>query len=121
MLAVTMHKSMPTGSTDGASQLDLAAEFTQHRTIIESLAKGYMGKALKLFVTMSGLVTAEDALALAPLLWEHCLLGNADASLTASVSASCATACSSRHIRSTGLLYAHAVYGEITDGRAHND
>lgn len=87
MLMVTAYKVTPTGSTDGASHVDVATEFAQRRVIIESLEKGYIGKALKLFVTMSGLVAAEDALALAPLLWQHCLLDNMDASLTASVRA----------------------------------
>lgn len=44
-----------------------------------------MGKALKLFVTVLGLVTVEDALEFDPLLRQHYLLDNTDASLTALV------------------------------------
>ena len=67
-------------------KLDLAATFVRHRKLIDSLSKGYVAKSLKLFVAMSSLISSEDSVKLAPLLWQDCLLDNVDSSLTASVS-----------------------------------
>lgn len=66
--------------------LNLGATFAEHKKFIASLSKGYVSKALKLFVTMSTLIDEDEYNILGPLLWEHCLLDNVDASSTASVS-----------------------------------
>lgn len=80
-----MAKIVSAQSSDNSKTLDLAATFVEHRKLIDSLSDGYIPKALKLLVAISPLVSAEDYETLGPLLWEHCLLDNEDASLTASV------------------------------------
>lgn len=85
MLAVNAPKTTPTDPSDNDQELDLAATFVQHNKFIDSLAKGYLSKALKLFVAISNLISEEDCRALGPQLWQHCLLDNVDSSSTASV------------------------------------
>jgi hypothetical protein len=66
--------------------LDLAATFVEHRKLIDSLSKGYIPRAMKLFVTLSILISTEDYRRLGTTLWQHCLLDNVDTPATASVS-----------------------------------
>jgi len=68
-----------------ATSFDLGAAFVETRKIIESLSKGYTSRALKLFVAMSTLISESEYLMLGPILWENCLLDNADSSSTAAV------------------------------------
>ncbi|KDR79961.1 hypothetical protein GALMADRAFT_242128 [Galerina marginata CBS 339.88] len=84
IFAMTAYKAIPVAEAVAGKPLDLAATFVEHRKLIDSLSKGYPSKALKLFVTMSTLIAEEDYRSLGPLLWEHCLLDNADSSSTAS-------------------------------------
>lgn len=67
-------------------RLDLSSTFVEHQKLIESLSKGYVPKAMKLFVSLSALITPDDCQRLGPLLWEYCLEPNVGSSSTASVS-----------------------------------
>ena len=58
--------------------------FVEHRKLIDSLSKGYPSKSMKFFVAMSALIAKDDYRILGPILWQHCLLNNADSSLTTS-------------------------------------
>lgn len=86
----TLAKSLLTASseksTDGDDILNLAATFVENRKLIDSLSKGYMPRAMKLFVSLSVLLSTEDYRRLGTILWQHCLLDNVDTSATASVS-----------------------------------
>ncbi|KAF9485001.1 hypothetical protein BDN70DRAFT_848598 [Pholiota conissans] len=86
MLAANVSKSLPPEPTenDQSKELDLAATFVQHKKLIDSLSKGYVSKALKLFVAMSNLITEDDCRNLGPQLWQNCMLDNTDSSSTAS-------------------------------------
>jgi hypothetical protein len=86
MLAKSVLKARPEKSTDSDKVLDLAATFVEHRKLIDSLSKGYIPRAMKLFVTLSVLISTEDYRRLGTKLWQHCLLDNVDTSATASVS-----------------------------------
>ncbi|PPQ66012.1 hypothetical protein CVT24_011956 [Panaeolus cyanescens] len=82
--SVTESTSATTDSKGDVKYLDLAASFGESTKLLESLSKGYISKALKLFVTVSTLITQEHCLSLGPVLWQHCLFDNVDASTTAS-------------------------------------
>lgn len=86
MLAAAGSKTVSVGQSESGKPLDLTATFADHKKLIASLSKGYVSKALKLFVTMSTLIDEDEYNLLGPLLWEHCLLDNKDSSSTASVS-----------------------------------
>jgi len=85
MLAASVWKVASAESSDNLKPLDLVATFAEHRKLIDSLSKGYLSKAMKLFVALSALISAEDYQRLGHILWQHCLLDNIDASSTASV------------------------------------
>ena len=72
-------------NSDEVNPLDLPSTFVEHQELIESLSKGYVPKALKLFVSLSAIITSEDYKHLGPLLWEHCLEPNVGSSSTTSV------------------------------------
>ncbi|KAH9478690.1 Protein unc-80-like protein [Psilocybe cubensis] len=82
LLAATASK-FANNSTSGKT-LDLASTFSENEKLLKSLGKGYSPKAMKLFVALSALIAEEEYLNLGPLLWQHCLLDNVDASSTAS-------------------------------------
>ncbi|KAF8155551.1 hypothetical protein B0H34DRAFT_751522 [Crassisporium funariophilum] len=86
MLSSAVAKTMfpDPSSRDTPQPLDLAATFVEHRKLIDSLSKGYAAKAMKLFVTMSALISTDCYQKLGPLLWEHGLDDNLDSSSTAS-------------------------------------
>ena len=71
---------------DEVKCLDLSSVFVEHQKLIQSLSKGYAPTAMKLFVSMSAIITPDDCQHLGPLLWECCLEPNVGSSLTASVS-----------------------------------
>lgn len=85
ILAANVAKIVSAQSSESLKTLDLAATFEEHKKLIDSLSNGYIPKALKLLVAISPLLSPQDYETLGPLLWEHCLLDNEDASLTASV------------------------------------
>ena len=86
LYTTTMRTTLVDPNSDEVKLLDLPSTFVEHRELIESLSKGYVLKALKLFVSLSAIVTPDDYQHLGPLLWEYCLEPNAGSSLTASVS-----------------------------------
>jgi hypothetical protein len=86
MLAKTILKAGPEKSTESDKVLDLAATFVEHRKLIDSLSKGYIPRAMKLFVALSLLISTEDYRRLGTTLWQHCLLDSVDTSATPSVS-----------------------------------
>lgn len=86
MLAATASKAA--SNLGSGKTFDLAATFAENEKLLKSLSKGYTPKAMKLFVALSALIVEEDYHTLGPLLWQHCLLDNIDASSTASVSCS---------------------------------
>lgn len=65
--------------------LDLSTRFTEHKTLIDSLSKGFPSKAMKLLVAMSSLITVEDYRRLGPVLWVQGF-DESDYTSTASVS-----------------------------------
>ena len=76
-------------NSDEVKPLDLPSTFVEHQELIESLSKGYVPKALKLFVTLSAIITPDDYNNLGPLLWEYCLEPNVGSLSTASVRPFC--------------------------------
>ncbi|KAF8183119.1 hypothetical protein BJ912DRAFT_1144895 [Pholiota molesta] len=83
IVAANVPKQTPSDASDNGQELDLAATYIQHRKFIDSLSKGYLSKALKLFVAISNLISEEDCRTLGPQLWQHCLFDNVDSSSTA--------------------------------------
>ncbi|GLB42281.1 putative ion transmembrane transport [Lyophyllum shimeji] len=86
---MVLSKSLQTPqiANDAASagnSADLAAIFAQKETLLKSLSKGFVPKAMKLLVTMSTLLTADEYQRLAPFLWYQ-LQSNGDTSLTSAV------------------------------------
>lgn len=75
--------------SDEVKPLDLPSTFVEYQELIESLSKGYVPKALKLFVSLSAIITPDDYQNLGPLLWEYCLEPNVGSSSTASVRPFC--------------------------------
>jgi hypothetical protein len=73
-------------NSDEVKPLDLSFTFVKHRKLIESLSKGYVPKAMKLFVSLSAIITPDVYQLLGPLLWEHCLEPNVGSLTTTSVS-----------------------------------
>jgi hypothetical protein len=82
----TMRTTFADPNSDEVNPLDLPSTFVEHQELIESLSKGYVPKALKLFVSLSAIITPDDYKHLGPLLWEFCLEPNVGSSSTASVS-----------------------------------
>lgn len=82
----TMRTTLVDPNGDKVKHLDLPSTFVEHRELIESLSKGYVPISLKLFVSLSVVITPEDYHHLGPLLWEYCLEPNVGSSSTASVS-----------------------------------
>jgi hypothetical protein len=72
-------------NSDEVKTLDLPSTFVEHRELIESLSKGYVLKAMKLFVSLSAIISPDDYQHLGPLLWENCLEPNVGSPSTASV------------------------------------
>jgi hypothetical protein len=66
------------------SIVDLAAMFDAKSALLGSLMKGFVGKAMKLLVTMSTLLMPSDYQQLGPHLWEQ-LRSEENSSSTASV------------------------------------
>ncbi|KDR72729.1 hypothetical protein GALMADRAFT_228996 [Galerina marginata CBS 339.88] len=83
ILVATADKALPAADVVTTKALDPITS-VQHRKLIDSLSRGYLSKALELFVTMSALIVEEDYRSIGSLLWEHCLLGDIDSSSTAS-------------------------------------
>lgn len=65
---------------------DLVAMFVQRQSLLTSISKGFVRKAMKLLVTMSTLLTPIEYRRLCPYLWDL-LRNDGDASLTAAVCA----------------------------------
>lgn len=82
----TMRTTFVDSNNEEVNLLDLPSTFVEHQELIESLSKGYIPKALKLFVSLSAIITPDDYKHLGPLLWEHCLDLNVGSSSTTSVS-----------------------------------
>ena len=81
----TMRTILVDPNSDDVKPLDLSSTFVEHQGLIESLSKGYVPKALKLFVSLSAIIIPDDYQHLGPLLWEYCLEPNVGSSSTASV------------------------------------
>ncbi|KAF9051397.1 hypothetical protein BJ165DRAFT_1524338 [Panaeolus papilionaceus] len=75
--------STSAGTDPSPKFLDLSAAFAEYRKLLDSLTNGYISKALKLFVSVSTLVTQEHCVSLGPVLWQYCLFDNVDAGTTA--------------------------------------
>jgi hypothetical protein len=89
MLSTTTARSLVYPNSDEVKPLDLSSTFVEHRKLIESLSKGYVPIAMKLFVSLSAIITPDDYQHLGPLLWEYCLKPNVGSSSTALVSPFC--------------------------------
>ena len=81
----TMKTAFVDPNSDEVNPLDLPSTFVEHQELIESLSKGYVPKVLKLFVSLSAIITPDDYKLLGPLLWEHCLEPSVGSASTASV------------------------------------
>lgn len=81
----TMRTIFVDPNSDEVNPLDLPSTFVEHQELIESLSKGYVPKALKLFVSLSAIITPDDYKRLGPLLWEYCLESNVGSFSTSSV------------------------------------
>lgn len=81
-----MKTTLLDSNNDEVKHLDLSSTFIQYQKLIESLSKGYAPKAMKLFVSLSAIITPDDYQRLGPLLWEFCLEPNVGSSSTTSVS-----------------------------------
>lgn len=66
--------------------LDLSSTFVERQKLIESLSDGYVSTTMKLFVSLSAIITVDDYQHLGPLIWEYCLEPNAGSLSAASVS-----------------------------------
>lgn len=87
MLAKIILKAGSEKTDDNDKILDLAATFVEHRKLINSLSKGYIPRVMKLFVTLSVLISTDDYRRLGTILWQQCFLDNDHtSSATASVS-----------------------------------
>ena len=82
----TMRTTFVDPNNEDVNPLDLPSTFVEHQELLESLSKGYVPKALKLFVSLSAIITPDDYKHLGPLLWEYCLDLNVGSSSTTSVS-----------------------------------
>ena len=85
----TMRTTLVEPNSDEEKPLDLPSTFVEHLELIESLSKGYIPKAMKLFVSLSAIITPDDYKDLGPLLWENCLEPNVGSSSTSSVRPFC--------------------------------
>ena len=85
----TMKTTLVDPNSDEVKPLDLPSTFVEHQELIESLSKGYVPKAMKLFASLSAIITPDDYQHLGPLLWEYCLEPNICSSSTASVRPYC--------------------------------
>lgn len=85
----TMRTTLIDPNNDETKPLDLPSTFVEHQELIESLSKGFVPKALKLFVSLSAIITPDDYQHLGPLLWEYCLEPNVGSSSTTSVRPFC--------------------------------
>lgn len=88
LLSKTLERSSQLDVSSSGDNVDLAAIFGGKSALLGSLTKGFVGKAMKLYVTMSTLLTSSDYRRLGPHLWEQIRSEN-DSSLTASVCFSC--------------------------------
>jgi hypothetical protein len=106
---ITMRTTLVDPNSDEVKPLDLPSTFVEHRELIESLSKGYVLKALKLFVTLSAIITPDDYQHLGPLLWEYCLEPNTGSSLTAPVRSFVQLLCQLNLTVLTGLFLVNAM------------
>jgi hypothetical protein len=104
----TMGTTLVDPNSDEVKPLDLPSTFVEHRKLIESLSKGYVLKALKLFVSLSAIITPDDYQHLGPFLWDYCLEPNAGSS-TASVRPFVQLLCQLNLIVLTGLFLVNAM------------
>ena len=79
-----MERSFQSDVSLTGTTIRLAAIFVSKSALLGSLAKGFVVKAMKLFVTMSTLLTSSDFQRLGPYLWKHVRNEN-DSSSTTSV------------------------------------
>lgn len=84
LLSKTLEKSHHQKEVTGENTTNLGAIFTNRTTIVMSLSKGFVAKALKTLVTMSTMLSLDDYRKLGPCLWEE-VISDGDGSLTASV------------------------------------
>ena len=63
---------------------DLAEMIASRSTLLDSMSKGFIAKAMKLLVAMSTILTVNDYQRLGPHLWEHVQI-DGDSSSTTSV------------------------------------
>ncbi|KAG6850090.1 hypothetical protein H0H93_001223 [Arthromyces matolae] len=83
-LSQTLQKS-PSNDNDGSGGTnELVNMFTQREPLMSSIAKGFVGKAMKLLVAMSTQITNAEYRRLGPHIWDL-LQDEGDASLTAAV------------------------------------
>lgn len=84
LLSKTLEKSHHQKEVSAEGATDLGAMFTNRTTLVMSLSKGFVAKAMKLLVTMSTMLSLNDYRRLGPCLWEE-VISDGDGSLTASV------------------------------------
>ncbi|KAG6915507.1 hypothetical protein DXG01_011132 [Tephrocybe rancida] len=84
LLSQSLQKSHSADDATSLGSTDLVALFVQKETLIKSISKGFAGKAMKLLVAMSTLLTVSEYRRLGPFLWSL-LQNDGDASLTAAV------------------------------------
>lgn len=66
--------------------LDLSELLEKRKPLLDGLLKGFPSKALKLFVGISPLLSEDDYVRIAPIMWQSGLKANVDAGVTSSVS-----------------------------------
>ena len=110
MLSTTTMRTI-LADTDGkeVKPLDLPSTFVEHQELIESLSKGYVPKAMKLFVSLSAMITPDDYQHLGPLLWEYCLEPNVGSLSTESVRPFVQLLCQLNLIVLAGLFLVNAM------------
>ncbi|KAJ6582913.1 hypothetical protein DFH09DRAFT_278368 [Mycena vulgaris] len=70
-------------NTSNDVKAGISSVFAEKEQLVMSLGKGFTPKALKLFVTMSTMLTVEDLLRIGPLVWEHHLAGTDPSAVSA--------------------------------------
>ncbi|KAG5646355.1 hypothetical protein DXG03_003678 [Asterophora parasitica] len=84
LLSKSLQKSHSMDEFSLEASADLVAMFVRKEPLMTSLSKGFVSKAMKLLVTMSTLLTANDYRRLGPFVWDQLQTGD-DPSLTASL------------------------------------
>ncbi|KAF9467893.1 hypothetical protein BDZ94DRAFT_914598 [Collybia nuda] len=85
LLSKNLERSHHQVEASAEGTTDLGSMFTNRTTLVISLSKGFVAKAMKLLVTVSALLTPNDYRRLGPYLWAE-LVSDGDNSFTSSAS-----------------------------------